>query len=221
MDVARYIDHTVLKPTATRADIEKLCSEAKDAGFAAVCLPPYWIADVRNLLQGSDVKIATVIGFPFGYNSISSKLKDVEDAITASVDELDIVINLLAVKNSDWDYIAHEINSCVELIHSRGKLVKIIVESGVLSDEELINCCKLVNAGGADFIKTSTGYADHGASTHAVQLMRQQLPEGISIKASGGIRTFAFAKELIDAGASRIGCSASLTILEESKQEQY
>ena len=217
MNIATYIDHTILKPEATTADIEKLCSEAVTSGFKAVCVPQYYVATAKELLTGSNVMLATVIGFPFGYNGTGAKLEEIRQAIADGADELDMVINIAAVKNGEWDFLNKEIAACVQFIHSQDKVMKLIVESGILTEQELESCCKLVSDNKVDFIKTSTGYASAGASVAAVQTMRRLLPAGISIKASGGIRTFAFAKELVDAGADRIGCSASLQILAESK----
>jgi len=217
MNIASYIDHTILKPTTTEDDIIKLCNEANIYGFAAVCVPPNYVRLAKLQLQDTAVKIATVIGFPFGYSSTRSKIEEIKEAIADGADELDMVINLASVKNGDWDFLDNEIERCTSIVHTSGKVLKLIVESGVLTDAELISCCALVRSNKVDFIKTSTGYAETGATVHAVALMRQHLPSGIFIKASGGIRTFAFAEELISAGANRLGCSASVKILEESK----
>lgn len=219
-DIAKYIDHTILKPETTGADIEKLCNEAITYGFVAVCVPPYYVIPAKNLLNGSGIKIATVIGFPMGYSSTASKLQEIKNAIAAGADELDVVHNIAALKNKDWPFLENELAKVTEAVHQKGKLVKIIIESGVLSDEEIINCCKIYSPYNPDFIKTSTGYAHTGATRHAVELMRQHLPANIAIKASGGIRNFAFAKELIAAGATRLGCSAGAGIVKESNLEQ-
>ena len=213
MNIAAYIDHTILKPDTTSGDVKRICDEAIKYSFAAVCVPPYYCNLAKQYLTGSKVKLATVIGFPFGYSSLEAKLHEIEDAITDGVDELDMVHNMAALKNSDWAYLQNEVRICTEAIHHKGKQIKIIVESGILTDKELVDVCKLYAPLGIDFMKTSTGYASVGATTHAVQLMRQHLPEEISIKASGGIRTFTFAKELIAAGATRLGCSASVDIV--------
>lgn len=217
MNIASYIDHTILKPETTLADIKKLCAEAVQQNFAAVCVPPYFVSAAKELTNGSNVKVATVVGFPFGYSSTEAKLKEIEQAIGDGADELDIVHNITALKDGNDAYLVNEVKACTELCHERGKTVKIIVESGILSDEELLRCCELYAPVGIDFMKTSTGYAATGATVHAVAIMRKNLPESIHIKASGGIRTFAFAKELVEAGATRLGCSASMQIVEESK----
>jgi len=217
-DIAPYIDHTALKPTATRADIEQLCNEAMSQRFAAVCVPPYYVSAAKKVLAATDVKVATVIGFPFGYNTTPSKLAEIQYAIADGADEFDIVHNIAALKNKDYNYLADELMALTSSLRFHKKIIKVIIESGILSDEEIIKCCELYSDSGIDYMKTSTGYAEAGASVHTVALMRAHLPEGMGIKASGGIRTFAFAKELIDAGATRIGCSAGMQIVQESKQ---
>ncbi|MGJ7031745.1 deoxyribose-phosphate aldolase [Niabella hirudinis] len=222
MDIAKYIDHTILKPTTLVSDIEKLCSEAKEYGFAAVCVPPPFVRLARALLVDSGVKTATVIGFPFGYSAIEAKLAEVLLALVDGADELDIVINLIALKNNDWQYLANEINHLMPVIREKGRVIKIIIESGILTDEEIIKCCELYGAAGIDYLKTSTGYAEKGASVHAVQLFKKHLPPHVQIKASGGIRDYAFAEELVKAGATRLGCSAGVAIVKgEQGMESY
>lgn len=208
----------MLKPTTVLADIEKLCKEAVAHRFAAVCVPPLYIKAAKQLLAGSEVKIATVIGFPFGYSAIEAKIAETVLAVVDGADELDVVINISAIKNGDWQFLAGEINNLLPVIRNSNKVVKIIIESGVLTNDEIIKCCGLYGAAGVDYLKTSTGYAEKGASAAAVQLMRDNLPPHVKIKASGGIKTFAFAKELIAAGADRLGCSASVDILRQSAE---
>jgi deoxyribose-phosphate aldolase len=211
--LAAYIDHTILKPTTALADIEQLCQEAKEFHFAAVCVPPYFIKQSKALLANSTVKVATVIGFPFGYSNIAAKKAEIEEAIAQGADELDIVINQCALAEENWDYLAKEIITCLQPIRLHNKIVKVIIESGILLDTQIKNCCQLYAKHKVDFVKTSTGYAAEGASVHAVALMRAHLPAEIAIKASGGIRTADFAQALIDAGATRIGASASVAIV--------
>jgi len=215
MQLNQYIDHTILKPTALISEIEKLCAEAREYSFAAVCVPPPFVKKAKQLLEGSKVKRATVIGFPFGYSAIEAKLAEILLAIVDGADELDIVINLIALKNNDWSYLANEISNIMPAIKQNNKVIKIIIESGILAKEEIIKCCELYGVAGVDYLKTSTGYAEKGASVEAVQLMRAHLPPQVMIKASGGIRTYSFAKELIEAGANRLGCSASTSIVQQ------
>ncbi len=215
MQLAKYIDHTILKPTTTVADIEKLCNEAVQYGFAAVCVPPPFIKKAKKLTKDSDVQTATVIGFPFGYSAVEAKIAEVLLAMVDGADELDIVINLIALKNNDWQYLANEINHLMAIIKQKEKVAKIIIESGVLTDDEIKKCCELYGAAGIDYLKTSTGYADKGATIEAVMLMRKYLPRDVQIKASGGIRTYDFAKQLVEAGAARLGCSAGVAIVQD------
>jgi deoxyribose-phosphate aldolase len=175
------------------------------------------VAGARKLLDGSRVKVATVIGFPLGYNATEVKVREIEEALDMGADELDMVIDLCALKSGDWKQLTHEIEECLKPVKAAGKLLKIIVESGMLTDSELISCCQLYSRYDIDFMKTSTGFSGTGATVHAVRMMREFLPARIGIKASGGIRTYNQAQELIDAGATRIGCSSSLQIMKEFK----
>ena len=209
----KYIDHTILKPTCLVADIEKLCAEAKQYDFAAVCVPPHFVKLAKEKLAGSTVQVATVIGFPFGYSATEAKIAEIILARVDGADELDVVANISAIKNGDWSAIADEINHIMPIIRSKGKVVKIIIESGVLTDDEIIKCCDIYGIAGIDYLKTSTGYAEKGASVEAVKLFRKHLPDQVQIKASGGIRDYAAAKLMIDAGATRIGCSAGVAIV--------
>lgn len=217
MDIHAYIDHTLLKATTLISDIEKLCNEAAEYKFAAVCVPPPMIKIAKQALSDTDVKVATVIGFPFGYSAVEAKIAEIILAMVDGADELDMVINLLALKNNDWQYLANEIAHVMPVIKQKNRLIKVIIESGILTDTEIIRCCELYGAAEIDFLKTSTGYAEKGASIEAVALMRKHLPAHVKIKASGGIKTYAFAKQLIDAGAARLGCSNSLNIIKEMK----
>lgn len=213
MPLNKYIDHTILKPTCLVADIEKLCAEAKQYDFAAVCVPPNFVKLAKEKLAGSAVQVATVIGFPFGYSATEAKIAEIILAMVDGADELDVVANISAIKNGDWSAIADEINHIMPIIRSKNKVVKIIIESGVLTDDEIIKCCDIYGIAGIDYLKTSTGYAEKGASVEAVKLFRKHLPDQVQIKASGGIRDYAAAKLMIDAGATRIGCSAGVAIV--------
>jgi deoxyribose-phosphate aldolase len=216
MNIAEFIDHTVLKPTTTLQDVEKLCEEASKYQFAAVCVPPLFVKKAKEMLGTSSTKVATVIGFPFGYSAIEAKVAEVVLAIIEGADELDVVINISAIKNNDWQFLANEINAILPIIKNKNKIIKVIIESGILTDEEIIKCCDLYGAAGVDFMKTSTGYAEKGASIEAVKLMRKHLADNVRIKASGGIKNFIFAKQLIEAGANRLGCSSSIAIINEA-----
>lgn len=220
MRINSYIDHTVLKPTTTLQEVEQLCREAIQYQFAAVCVPPLFVKKAMALVAGTGVKAATVIGFPFGYSAIEAKVAETVLAIVDGADELDLVINISAIKNKDWQFLASEINAILPIVRNKNKVIKIIIESGILTDEEIITCCDLYGAAGVDFMKTSTGYAATGATVEAVALMRKHLADAVQIKASGGIKNYTFAKALIDAGATRLGCSSSIQIVEEAAQQQ-
>lgn len=213
MKLNQFIDHTILKPSTLVADIDKLCAEAIEYQFAAVCVPPNFVKQAKALTAGTSVKVATVIGFPFGYSAVEAKIAEIVLAMVDGADELDVVANISAIKNKDFTYIANEINHIMPIIKSKGKTIKVIIESGILTEEEIIACCDIYGAAGIDYLKTSTGYAEKGATVEAVKLFRLHLPDPVQIKASGGIRDYAFAKELVDAGATRLGCSAGVAIV--------
>ena len=219
MNINSYIDHTLLKPTTVISEIQQLCNEASGYSFAAVCVPPPLVTNAVKLLSGTSVKTATVIGFPFGYSNVHAKKAEILQAIKDEAHEFDMVINLVALKNNAWKYLESEIQAVLEIIRANNKVIKIIIESGILTNEEILKCCDIYGNAGVDFVKTSTGYAEKGATVEVVKLMRSHLPTNVRIKASGGIRTFAFAKELIDAGADRLGCSASVAIVKGEADE--
>lgn len=215
INLASYIDHTALKQSTTASDIDRLCVEASSSDFIAVCVPPKYVAGAKRLLSNSKVKVATVISFPMGYNATHVKVKEIMDALLMGADELDMVIDLCALKSGDWQHLEKEIQLCLQPVVEAKKVMKLIVESGLLTKTELITCCELYRQYDIQFMKTSTGFSEAGASVSAVQIMREHLPETIGIKASGGIRTYAFTKELIDAGATRIGTSNGMQIMKE------
>jgi len=219
LNIASLIDHTLLKQTTTLAEIDRLCVEASMENFYSVCIPPKYVLDARKLLDGSRVKVSTVVGFPLGYNITAVKIREIEHAIEMGADELDMVQDLCALKSGDWTFLEEEIKACLDPVHNSGKLIKVIIETGILTDDEIKRCCELYNTCGIDYMKTSSGYADIGATVHTVSLMKKNLLPNIGIKASGGIRTYAFAKELIDAGATRIGTSNGWQIMKESRGE--
>ena len=207
----KYIDHTNLKPTATEADIEKLCKEAAEYGFASVCINPCNIPIAKRLLDGTDVKVCTVIGFPLGANSVTVKAAETAEAYEMGCDEFDMVINIGALKDKKYDYVRDEIAAVVAA--AKGKCVKVIIETGLLTDEEKVIAVKLSCEAGAHFVKTSTGIMAGGATVEDVALMKKNVSNGTKVKASGGIKTAEFAKELIAAGADRLGTSSGMTIV--------
>ena len=210
--LASYIDHTLLKPDASLPEIKKICEEAKTYHFASVCVNSYWIPTVAAELAGTDIAPCSVIGFPLGAGLSSSKAAEAKDAIAAGAKEIDMVINVGAIKSGDWDGVKKDIEA-VNAVKGGAKL-KVIIETCLLTDEEKVKACQASMEAGADFVKTSTGFSTGGATAHDVALMRQTVGDGLGVKASGGIRTLEDALTMIEAGASRLGASAGVKIIE-------
>lgn len=213
MKYNKYIDHTNLKQDATSADIEKLIEEAKTYDFMSVCINPYYVPFAAKLLQDSDVKVCTVIGFPLGATSTASKAFEAAEAIRQGADEVDMVINVGALKAHDDEAVYQDIKAVVDV--SGKALVKVIIETCLLTDAEKVRACELALKAGADFVKTSTGFSTGGATVHDVALMKQTVQDRCLVKASGGIHTKKEMLALIEAGASRIGASAGVNIMKE------
>lgn len=213
--VAKTIDHTALKPDATRAVIEQLCREALEYGFYSVCVQPCNIALSCSLLRGSNVKVATVIGFPQGSTLTTAKRFEAWQALLAGADELDMVINVGALKSGDAEYVKNDLRAVTRVAHERAGVVKVILETSLLTREEKVRVCELAAAAHADFVKTSTGFAGGGATVEDIALMRSVVGPDVGVKASGGIRTGADALAMLKAGANRIGASASVPIVKE------
>jgi deoxyribose-phosphate aldolase len=212
--VASLIDHTVLKPEATKTEILKICAEARKYTFASVCVNPYWVPVVAEQLKGSPVKVCTVVGFPLGANATETKKAETETAIRVGAQEIDMVINVGALKSGDYDAVKLDILAVVEASHRSGAIVKVIIETALLDDNEKAIACTLAKMAGADFVKTSTGFAKTGATAQDVALMRSVVGPKMGVKASGGIRTLDDLRQMAAAGASRIGASASVKIIE-------
>jgi deoxyribose-phosphate aldolase len=212
--LAKMIDHTLLKPDATQQEIAQLCFEAKKYGFASVCVNPTWVSLCAQLLQGSPVKVCTVIGFPLGATSSEAKAFETETAIRQGATEIDMVINIGALKARDLDTVAKDIRGVVNAAHAHGILVKVIIETVLLTDEEKTIASLISKESGADFVKTSTGFAGGGATIHDVELMRRTVGPQMGVKASGGVRTYEDAASMIQAGATRIGASAGVKIIQ-------
>ncbi len=211
----RYIEHTNLKPTITHYDVEKLIEEAKEHEFAGVCVPPFWVKKARRDLGDTPVQLVTVIGFPLGYNMTETKVAEMELAIKNGADELDLVMNVSAMK-AEMNWIKIEVARCAQLAHDHERILKVIIETAYLSAKELELACRWCADAGVDYVKTSTGFAPEGARVEDVRKMRELLPSHVGIKASGGIRTLADALSLIEAGADRLGTSAGLTLMGEN-----
>ncbi|MEP3386937.1 MAG: deoxyribose-phosphate aldolase [Reichenbachiella sp.] len=213
-----YIEHTNLKVDLIDRDIDQLIAEAKSYDFKGLCIPPFWVKKAGRELARSNVQLVTVVGFPFGYQRTETKIKEIELAIKDGVDELDLVMNISAFKSGmNWPKI--EMAKAAQLAHENNKLLKVIVETALLSVEELVVVCKTVSDAGVDFIKTSTGYASRGASIQDIEIMKENISPNVGIKASGGIQSLEQLKRLIEAGAERIGTSSGVAIMKEYRDE--
>ncbi|WP_071139160.1 deoxyribose-phosphate aldolase [Sporanaerobacter sp. PP17-6a] len=215
MDIARFIDHTLLKPDATEEMIENLCNEAKKYNFYAVCINPYYVKLAKNILRNSNVKIATVIGFPLGANTGKIKALEAEESIKDGADELDMVISIAALKNKDYDKVKEDIEEVVKKAKGNA-LVKVIIETCLLTEDEKVRACNLSLEAGANFVKTSTGFNGKGATVEDIRLIKSVVGDKMKIKASGGIRDYETAIKMIEAGANRIGASSSVKIVQDS-----
>ena len=220
LNYANMIDHTLLKPDATPDQIAQLCFEAKKYGFASVCINPSWVPLSVQLLQGSPVKVCTVIGFPLGATAPEVKAFEAQNAIKQGASEIDMVINIGALKARDLDLVARDILGVVKTSHAHNAIVKVIIETVLLTDEEKTIACLISKETGADFVKTSTGFAGGGATVHDVALMRKVVGPEMGVKASGGVRTFEDADNLVKAGATRIGASAGVKIIQGPSSEK-
>lgn len=213
MNLASYIEHTNLSPTLTIGDIDKLVEDAKRLSLLGICVPPFWVKRAKREIGTAKILLITVAGFPLGYNMTETKLDEMQRAVDNGADEIDVVWNVTSFKtNLPWTKI--EVAKCSKLAHDNHKLLKVIIETAYLSDEEIKRACKLCADAGADFVKTSTGFAPAGAKAEHIALMRENLPPAVGIKASGGIKTFDDAKRMIDAGATRIGTSSAINIVQ-------
>jgi deoxyribose-phosphate aldolase len=211
-DVAKMIDHTLLKADATKAEIEKICEEAKEYKFASVCVNPTWVEKSASLLQGTEVKVCTVIGFPLGATTTETKAFETKNAIENGATEIDMVINVGALKDGQDDFVQEDIEAVVNA--AKGKaIVKVIIETALLTDEEKVRACEVSVKAGADYVKTSTGFSTGGATLEDIALMRKTVGPSIGVKASGGIRDAKSAFDMIEAGATRIGASSGIAIV--------
>lgn len=212
--IARLIDHTLLRADATREEIVKLCREARKYEFASVCVNPYWVSLVAAELAGSPVKVCTVVGFPLGATTTESKVAETEIALRVGAQEIDMVINVGALKSGDLETVRQDIHAVAEATHRAGAILKVILETALLDDNQKATASTLAKLAGADFVKTSTGFGPSGATAHDVALMRMVVGPDMGIKASGGIRTLEDLQKMAAAGATRIGASASVKIVE-------
>ena len=212
MNINKLIDHTALKPNTNKESILKLIAEAKTYDFASVCVNPCWVALAHQELKNTDVKVCTVIGFPLGANTTEVKVFETKDAIEKGAQEIDMVINIAMLKDKEYDYVENEIHQIVEAAKDKA-IVKVIIETCLLTDEEKIKACELSQKAGADFVKTSTGLSTGGATVHDIALMRKTVGAEMGVKASGGVHTHEEALAMVEAGATRIGASAGVKLL--------
>ncbi len=213
MELAQFIDHTLLKADATITQVEKLCQEARDNKFFSVCVNSYYVKTCVELLKGSSVKVCTVVGFPLGASTMETKRFEAMKAIAEGAREIDMVLNISAVKSQNWQYVLDDMSSLAQICHQQGAILKVILETCLLTQDEKKKACELAVKAGVDFVKTSTGFSTSGATIEDVQLMRSIVGPSIGVKASGGIRNTETAKAMIEAGATRLGTSASVEIV--------
>jgi deoxyribose-phosphate aldolase len=212
-ELAKYFDHTILKPAATAAEVANICQEAISYDFFSVCINPVHVKRVSDLLSGTAVKVCSVVGFPLGANTSDLKALETRQAITDGADEIDMVINVGALKDKDFDFVENDIKAVVNA--ASGKIVKVIIETCLLEKSEIVEVCEIAKKAGAHFVKTSTGFAGGGASPEDVALMKKTVGGELQVKASGGIKSLADAEKMIEAGADRIGASAGVAIMKE------
>lgn len=215
MELNKYIDHTLLKPEATKEQITKLCQEARQYDFASVCVNTCYVPLAKQLLAGSDVKVCCVVGFPLGAMDTVSKAFEAKTAVENGAQEVDMVINIGALKDKNYDYVTKDIAAVVEA--SKPAIVKVIIEACLLTDEEKVEACKCSMNAKAEFVKTSTGFSTHGATPEDVALMKKTVGDICKVKAAGGVRSYDDAMKMIEAGADRLGCSAGIKVMEEAK----
>ena len=217
MSIASYIDHTLLKPDATGEQIDQLCAEAREYGFASVCVNPYYVARCVKNLKGTDVKVCTVVGFPLGATTMETKVFETLQAVASGAQEIDMVMNVCAMKSGHTKAIEQEIQALAAAVEDKA-ILKVIIETCLLTDEEKTQACRIARRSGAQFVKTSTGFSTGGANVEDVVLMKKAAGANVKVKASGGIRDYATAKAMIEAGADRIGASAGVSIVKEEQE---
>lgn len=217
MKINKYIDHTLLKAGATIEEIKKLCDEAIQYKFASVCIPSYYVKDAYEILRKTDVKVCTVVGFPLGNSSTETKVREAQIAIEEGAKEIDMVINQAAIKSNRWDDVQSDISQVK--VATGNYILKVILETCNLTDEEIARACQEADKAGVDFVKTSTGFASGGATTEDVQIMKDNISKNVKIKASGGIRDLQSVKQYIELGVSRIGTSSGVAIMEGTKTD--
>lgn len=219
MNLATYIDHSALKPDTISDNIESVCSEAVEYKFNTICVPPLYVKTAKTLTAETDIKVSTVVGFPFGYSAIEAKVAEIVLAIIDGADEIEMVINTSAVKNNDWQYLANEINTVMPIVRGKAKKITVIVETGLLTDKEIITACDVYGAAGVDFVRIGTGFFDDGAIIDNLKLIRRHLAVPVRLKVAAAIENYSVADNLIKAGANRLCCNNSLQLIQEELQQ--
>lgn len=213
-DLAGFIEHTLLKPDCSLQEVRRLCEEATKFQFVGVCIPPFYVRDAKRTLgENTRIRVSTVVGFPMGYNALASKSEEIKRAVDEGADEIDAVVNIAAVKSQNWNHVNHDIDSIARATHMRGKVSKIILECGLLSEDEIRRICEIAQSAGIHYLKTGTGFHGFPATVEMVRGLRAMAAKDMKIKAAGGIRTREMAEALIVAGADRLGTSASVALI--------
>ncbi len=213
-ELSKFIEHTLLKPDTSLAEVRQLCADARQYGFLGVCIPPIYVRDARRLLgEDGAIRVVTVVGFPMGYTAIPSKSEEIRRALEEGADDVDVVINLAAVKSENWNHVHHDIDSVARATHMRGRTLKLILECGLLNEAEMRRICEFALEARVNWVKTGTGFHGHPVTVDMVRTLRAIASPEIKIKASGGIKTAQEAQALLDAGADRLGTTASLAII--------
>jgi deoxyribose-phosphate aldolase len=219
MNLAAYIEHSALKPGTVISDIESVCSVAVEYKFSTICIPPLFVKTAKNLTAETGIKVSTVIGFPFGYSAIEAKVAEIVLAIIDGADEIEMVINTSAVKNKDWQFLAAEINTVMPIVRGKGKAITVILETGLMSEPEIITACDVYGAAGVDFIKAGTGFIENEPAIEHIKLIRKHLAAPVGIKSAAAIKNYGFALDIIKAGAGRLCCNNGLQLLQETLQQ--
>ena len=213
-ELAGFIEHTLLKPDCSLQDVRRICEEAEQHQFAGVCIPPFFVRDAKRLLrENSKIRVVTVVGFPMGYSAIVAKSEEIKRAVDDGADDIDAVINIAAVKSQNWNHVHHDVDSIARATHLRGRISKLILECGLLTEEELQRACAIALEAGVDFLKTGTGFHGHPATVDMVRMLKIFGNNALKVKAAGGIRTRKTAEALLNAGADRLGTSASVELI--------
>lgn len=214
VNLAASIDHSILRPDITLQDIKRICAEAIEHGFFGVCIPPFYVREASKFLENTAVKVITVVGFPMGYSATPAKVEEIKRAIDEGADEIDFVANIAAIKNNNWNFVKNDVDSLTRACHLKGKVAKVIIEITLLTNEEIIKICEICNEVGINYVKTSSGFQGNITRTEPIHLLREHLDPSIKIKVSGGIGTYQQAMDFLNAGASRLGVSRSIQVIQ-------